>query len=109
LLSCTAGRKSTFTMTDNPSFLIKPNPEQLIQSAAARLAEYAEQCVAERGRFSFALSGGSTPKAFYELLADEPWRSNVPWKQTIILFGDERAVPHDDERSNYRMAAHALL
>lgn len=96
-------------MTDNPTFLIKPNPEQLIQTAAALLAEYAERCVAERGHFSFSLAGGSTPKAFYALLADEPWRSNIPWKNTIVLFGDERAVSHDDERSNYRMATQALL
>jgi 6-phosphogluconolactonase len=90
-------------------FLIKPTAEQLIQEAAQQLAEYANQCVAERGQFTFALSGGSTPLALYELLAAEPWRSNLPWKNTIILFGDERAVPHDDERSNYHAAAQALL
>jgi 6-phosphogluconolactonase len=91
------------------SFLIKPTAEQLVADVALRLVEYANQCVEERGRFTFALSGGSTPKALYELLASEPWRSQMPWQKIIILFGDERAVPGDDARSNYLMATQALL
>lgn len=94
---------------EKQSFLIKPTAEQLIADVALRLVQYANQCVAERGRFTFALSGGSTPKALYELLASEPWRSQMPWKNIIILFGDERAVPGDDARSNYLMATQALL
>lgn len=90
-------------------FLIKPTSQQLIHEAARRLVEFANQCVAERGQFSIALSGGSTPQALYELLADDPWRSQMPWKNTVVLFGDERAVPQDDPRSNYRMAARAFL
>jgi 6-phosphogluconolactonase len=91
------------------TFLIKPDATELINEAAWKLVEYAHQCIAERGQFTFALSGGSTPKALYELLANEPWRSQMPWKNVIVLFGDERAVPPDDPRSNYRMAAQALL
>jgi 6-phosphogluconolactonase len=94
---------------EKPTFLIKPDATELINTAADKLVDYANQCVAERGQFTFALSGGSTPKAFYELMASEPWRSQMPWKNSIILFGDERAVPHDDPRSNYQMAAQALL
>lgn len=94
---------------ENQSFLIKPTAETLIQEAAQRLADFASQCVAERGQFTLALAGGSTPKALYELLASEPWRSAISWKDVIILFGDERAVSHDDARSNYHMAAQALL
>lgn len=94
---------------EKQSFLIKPDAHELINEVAQRLVEYANQCVAQRGQFTFALAGGSTPKALYELLTSEPWRSQMPWKDVIILFGDERAVPHDDERSNYQMAAQALL
>lgn len=94
---------------ESPSFLIQPTDKDLTLDAARRLVEYANQCVAARGQFTFALSGGSTPTALYELLTAEPWRAQMPWKNTIILFGDERAVPHDDPRSNYQMAAQALL
>jgi len=94
---------------EKSTILIKPDATELINYVADRLVEYANQCVAEREQFTFALSGGSTPKALYELLAGEPWRSRMPWKNTIILFGDDRAVPPDDPRSNYRMAAQALL
>src|SRR3954447_25679116 len=59
--------------------------------------------------FSVALSGGSTPKALYLQLAEEPYRSQVPWKQIHFFWGDERHVPPDDEQSNFRMANQALL
>lgn len=94
---------------EKPTLLIKPDATELIENAADMLVEYANQCVAARGQFTFALSGGSTPKALYELLASEPWRSQMPWENIIILFGDERAVPPDDSRSNYQMAAQELL
>jgi 6-phosphogluconolactonase len=94
---------------EKQTLLIKPNATELINEVARKLVEYAHQCIVERGQFTFALSGGSTPKALYELLADEPWRSQMPWQKVIIPFGDDRAVPPDDPRSNYRMAAQALL
>lgn len=94
---------------EKQTFLIKPDARELINEVAQRLVEYANHCVAERGQFTFALAGGSTPKALYELLTSEPWRSQMPWRNVIILFGDERAVPHDDPRSNYQMAVQALL
>lgn len=94
---------------ENQTFLIKPTDKELTADVARRLVAYANQCVAERGQFTFALSGGSTPTALYKLLTTAPWRAQMPWKNIIILFGDERAVPHDDPRSNYQMAAQALL
>src|SRR5205085_1753455 len=59
--------------------------------------------------FSLVLSGGSTPKALYELLASEDYRDQINWAKVKIFFGDERCVPPDDEQSNYRMARLALL
>jgi len=78
--------------------------------AAARLfTGAARAAVAARGRFVVALAGGATPRATYELLAQEPWRSRVPWPWVHVFWGDERCVPPNDERSNERMTRQALL
>jgi 6-phosphogluconolactonase len=81
----------------------------LAQSLADLIATSANSAVAGRGAFHIALSGGNTPKAAYELLAGNVLRAAIPWEQVFIYFGDERCVPPDDDRSNYRMAAHAFL
>jgi 6-phosphogluconolactonase len=82
---------------------------QIAQEAAQRWVEIAQGAVAERGSFSVALSGGSTPRTLYELLAADPWRSQAPWESTHVFWGDERRVPATDPQSNYRMAREALL
>jgi 6-phosphogluconolactonase len=64
---------------------------------------------AKIGRFSIALSGGSTPQALYEKLATEPYKSAFPWARSYWFFGDERFVPHDHPDSNYRMVRQALF
>lgn len=64
----------------------------------------ARQAIAERGRFSVALSGGSTPEAMYRLLAQEPLKHQVDWKNVHLFWGDERFVPPDDPASSLRMA-----
>ena len=61
------------------------------------------------GDFALALSGGSTPRRLYELLARAPYREAIAWRRTHVFWGDERFVPKSDGRSNYRMAAEALL
>ena len=61
------------------------------------------------GPLRLALSGGSTPRALYELLAQEPYRGLLPWDRMHIFWGDERFVPPDSDLSNYRMAYTALL
>ncbi len=82
-------------------------------TVAQALADYfvaaGERAIAERGKFAVALSGGNTPRAAYDLLAADPLRANVSWSDVFIYFGDERCVPPDDERSNYRMAREAFL
>jgi 6-phosphogluconolactonase len=65
--------------------------------------------VEQRKRFSVALSGGSTPKGLYELLAQPPFGDSLPWKDAHVFWGDERCVPPDHPDSNYRMAREALL
>jgi 6-phosphogluconolactonase len=61
------------------------------------------------GRFAIALSGGSTPKHLYQILAQPPHRDRFPWARTHFFWGDERFVPHDHPDSNYRMAREALI
>jgi 6-phosphogluconolactonase len=64
---------------------------------------------AKRGSFAVALSGGSTPRLLYQLLAEPPYRAAFPWLRSHWFWGDERLVPHEDPESNYRMAREALL
>jgi 6-phosphogluconolactonase len=84
------------------------NPRELARAAAEMFAEEAAKNIQEKGSFSVALAGGSTPKALYELLATE-YRDALEWEEIHAFFGDERIVPPDHEDSNYRMAQHALL
>lgn len=97
--------------TDSPNREIKvvPDAKAVAAEAAERVAAAAEAAIVERGKFSIALSGGSTPKALYALLAAEPYRSRIDWSKVHILFGDERAVPPDHKDSNFKMAEESLL
>ena len=92
-----------------PELLVAPDAPSLIEMLAARLALTARQAIDERGSFSLALSGGSTPKALYQELATAKWRDQIDWSRCDIVFGDDRAVAPDDALSNYRMAREALL
>jgi 6-phosphogluconolactonase len=92
-----------------PHLLIQNSAPAIVETTAQRLIAAAQESIAARDAFSFVLSGGSTPKALYQLLASEPWRGRIEWSKVHVFFGDERAVPPDDEYSNYRMACEALL
>jgi len=83
-------------------------PQELFEAAAELVASTASEAIAERGRFTIALSGGSTPKNLYNLLATNA-RSSLPWDRMFFFFGDERHVPPTDPESNYRMANEAML
>ncbi|MBN1121314.1 MAG: 6-phosphogluconolactonase [Anaerolineae bacterium] len=86
-----------------------PDAQSVFEEAAERWIRIASQAVAESGSFSVALSGGSTPRSLYELLASAPYRDQVDWEKTHVFWGDERRVARDDEQSNYRMAYESLL
>ncbi len=85
------------------------NAEQLARAAAELFVNVAAESVRARGRFRVALSGGTTPRRVYELLATPEFSPRVNWERADIFWGDERYVPPDDRDSNYRMAAEALL
>ena len=80
---------------------------------AAQLAVDFKSAVEEKANsgesLTIALSGGHTPKAFFEILAEPPYREGIPWKNVIFFWGDERCVPPDNDESNYKMTNIALL
>jgi 6-phosphogluconolactonase len=80
------------------------------ESLARRVADWMLEVAATKdGVLSVSLSGGSTPRRLYQLLAGSPYRNNFPWSRTHWFWGDERFVSHDDTLSNYRMVREALL
>ncbi len=80
------------------------------QALAHRVAEWMTAAALEAtGDFRVSLSGGSTPKALYTLLASEVFRDRFPWPRVHWYWGDERFVPHDHPESNYRMTREAML
>jgi 6-phosphogluconolactonase len=83
-------------------------PQDLFQAAADEVIRAATDAVAQRGRFTIALSGGSTPKNLYTLIAANA-SANLPWDRMFFFWGDERHVPPDDPDSNYRMAKESFL
>jgi 6-phosphogluconolactonase len=81
-------------------------PQDLFQAAAEELVRVANASIAQRSRFTIALSGGSTPKNLYTLIAAN---ASLPWEKIFFFWGDERHVPPTDPESNYRMAEEAIL
>jgi len=96
-------------MTSSPEACLE------ILADAEALARHVATWLVERisaqngGPFAIALSGGSTPRRLYELLATEPYRGVLPWERAHWFWGDERFVPYDSPESNYRMVREAML
>lgn len=89
--------------------LVLPTPEQAVHDAAQFVAALAEDCSPSQGRFTIALSGGSTPRLLYQALASPPYAQRIAWDRWQVFWGDERCVPPDHEDSNYLMAERVLL
>ena len=85
------------------------NLEALSRAAADMVLAAAREAVAARGRFSLSLSGGSTPRGAYRLLAQAPYRDAMPWAATHLFWGDERCVPVDHPESTFGMVNALLL
>ena len=92
-----------------PDVLVLPDPEAVAEEAAQRFSRWAVEAVNARGRFSAALSGGSTPGALFRRLAKEPFRGEIPWDGVHLFWADERCLPPDHPGSNYRLAHEALI
>jgi len=93
------------------NYFVEADAAALARRAAQYFVEMAEEAVAARGRARIAISGGSTPKAAFQLLGDpaQPWRVRMPWDRIDLYWVDERCVPPDHPDSNYRMTREALL
>lgn len=94
----------------NAEVRILSDAAAIARRAAEKLSDIAADAVRQKGSFELVLSGGSTPKALYGLLVNDPaLRAQFPWDKTHLFFGDERHVKPDDARSNYRMAVETLI
>lgn len=93
-------------MTSRPRIDVSADPDALAHRVAQWIVDLA--CAAP-GRFAIALSGGSTPKRLYQLLAATPLREAMPWERVHLFWGDDRFVPWDDPNSNYGMAHEAMI
>jgi 6-phosphogluconolactonase len=88
---------------------ILPDAGTLARAVADLVAARSADAIGARGRFTLALAGGETPRSAYTLLAAGTYTGSVDWTRVHLLWGDERCVPPDHPRSNYRMARLALL
>jgi 6-phosphogluconolactonase len=92
-------------------YFVEPDPAALARRTAFHLVEMVSEAAEANGRARIAVSGGSTPKAAFQLLADpdQPFRKRMPWEDLELFWVDERTVPPDHADSNYRMTKEALL
>lgn len=88
---------------------IAKDTRQLSQDLAAWLSDYIKEVLSQKDRFTFVLSGGSTPKQLYALLAESPYNETIDWQKIHFFWGDERAVPFEDSRNNAKMCYVELL
>lgn len=95
-------------MADVQEIRVVPDTASLFQAGAKEFVSQAEAAIKTQGRFSVALSGGSTPRGMFSLLAAN-YRDRLPWDKMFFFWSDERHVPPDSSESNYRMAYESLL
>ena len=93
-------------MSSGPVVRVLTDPPAVFAAAAVEFLQRARTAIQGSGRFTVALSGGSTPRNLYSLLATQ---SDVPWGQIRFFFSDERHVPPDSPDSNFRMADESLF
>ena len=93
----------------NAQIRVYKDADEVALKAARLFARLADQYVIGSGSFTVALSGGSTPKAMFKLLAESPFLETVPWESIYLFWGDERCVPPEHADSNYRMTNEAML
>ena len=88
---------------------VSPSREALFEAAAERFTIAASEAIRTSGRFHLALSGGSTPRGLYALLASDRHAARIAWSRVHVFWGDERCVGPQDPASNQRMARETLL
>lgn len=88
---------------------IYSNTEEINIRAAILFVEAAKKAIAEKGKFTAVLTGGSSPAGIYKLLASDDYKSKIDWSKVFIFWGDERWVPLEDDLSNAKMSYSTLL
>jgi 6-phosphogluconolactonase len=101
-------RASAPALGTKPDVRVCADSFDLSRQAAEAAVGTIDNAVRTAGTCSIALSGGSTPRTLHRLLASE-FRARIPWANVQVFWGDERYVPPEDPRSNYRMAKETLL
>ncbi|MEO7663520.1 MAG: 6-phosphogluconolactonase [Candidatus Limnocylindrales bacterium] len=104
-----AGPSSPGAIAGEPAIHILPDPPATSRAAAAIIADALTSAVRERGVAHWSTTGGSTPVGIYRVLADQPFRDEVPWDGVHIWWGDDRFVPRDDPLSNVLACVEILL
>ena len=94
------------TANGNRQIVTIADPAALATAAAERVMN---RIAANSGRVAICLTGGSSPKQLYQLLATDPYRSRIPWPRVHWFIGDERFVPAGDPLHNMSMARAAFL
>ena len=92
-----------------PGVHVYADPAEVARGAARLFIDYAWQSIAKDGQFKVALSGGSTPRLMFQLLASDEFRGQVDWGKVQVFWSDERAVAPTNAESNYGMARRELL
>src|SRR5438270_222221 len=95
-------------MASEPQVCVFPSGEEFFRASAEKFCEIGKRAIQEHGRYTVALSGGSTPKGLHQQLATT-FASELPWDKVFFFWGDERHVPPDFPESNFRMAKDTLL
>jgi 6-phosphogluconolactonase len=96
-------------MTNKQPIIIESDAEGLARKGAEAFSRAAKESVGLRERFAVAISGGSTPRYMHQILAKEPYLSDIPWEKTHVFWVDERCVPGNDPASNFGLARKDFL
>lgn len=95
-------------MSAEPKVEVFGSPQELFRAAAEKFCSLGASAIKAHGRFTVALSGGSTPRGLHQELATH-FAPRLDWSKVSFFWGDERHVPPDSPESNYRMAKETLL
>ncbi|HKN25584.1 MAG TPA: 6-phosphogluconolactonase [Candidatus Acidoferrum sp.] len=98
------------TRSGQREVVVLPDSAAVTRRAAEEFLKSVNEAIAQKGTFTVALAGGSTPKALYAMLSDDPaYSSKIPWAELHFFFGDERHAPPDSPESNFHMANQTLF
>ncbi|WP_126972376.1 6-phosphogluconolactonase [Gynurincola endophyticus] len=89
--------------------IVKQNPSILSEALAEWITSFIESTLAKQDRFTWVVTGGNSPKELYKRLSEAPYSERIEWDRIHIFWGDERAVPFEDDRNNARMTHETLL